>query len=228
MTATTTAATAAATQMEAGTMVMMAAENIDTDMIIPQTELITVSKLGLGEGLFARLRYLAGREPNPAFILNRVPAGTARFLLTGHNFGCGSSREHAVWALSDYGIRAVIATGFGEIFYHNCVRNRLLPARVSAEDHARLCELAAANDSVLDIRLDLAGRRIHAGEHAFAFDIGDADLQRLMSGTDAIAETLESVSSIDAFVARDRQYRYWVYSLATTGDLAPSAERSMP
>ncbi|WP_176315791.1 3-isopropylmalate dehydratase small subunit [Burkholderia vietnamiensis] len=215
---------AALAKTEAGTMVTMPAENIDTDMIIPQTELITVSKLGLGDGLFARLRYLAGREPNPEFILNRVPRGTARFLLAGHNFGCGSSREHAVWALTDYGIRAVIATSFGEIFFYNCVRNGLLPARVTPEHHTRLCELASEHDGILNVRLDLPGRRIHVDECVFGFDISDADLERLMSGADAIAETLESASNIDAFVARDRKYRYWVYSLATTDDVAHGAD----
>jgi 3-isopropylmalate/(R)-2-methylmalate dehydratase small subunit len=109
--------------------------NVDTDAIIPSREMKTVSKTGLADGLFAGWRYteIGGREPNPEFVLNRPGYAGTKILLGGENFGCGSSREHAVWALHEYGIRAVVAPSFAPIFAANCVRNGLVPARVSLE-----------------------------------------------------------------------------------------------
>ena len=138
--------------------------NIDTDVIIPSREMKRVSKQGLGEGLFAGRRYTqpGGRDENPEFILNREPYRDAQILLSGSNFGCGSSREHAVWALSEWGIRAIIAPSFGAIFYGNCVRNGILP--IELED-ARVKEIAAtveAHPAENRITVDLERQQVIA------------------------------------------------------------------
>ena len=108
--------------------------NVDTDMIIPKQYLKTIKRTGLGKGLFAELRYDETGAPLPDFILHKPPYTEAKILITGENFGCGSSREHAPWALMDFGIRCVISTSFGDIFYNNCFKNGLLPIKVSKED----------------------------------------------------------------------------------------------
>jgi 3-isopropylmalate/(R)-2-methylmalate dehydratase small subunit len=195
-----------------GLMVLMPMPNIDTDLIIPQTELITESKKGLGEGLFARLRYLRDRVPDAAFVLNRAPAGKVRFLLAGHNFGCGSSREHAAWALFDYGIRAIVSTGFGDIFYRNCINNAIVPALISTVDHAQLEQQLAGAGDMLATRIDLRARLISVGERRVAFAISDANQHRLLNGFDEIEETLASQPDIDRFVAHERERRRWVFS----------------
>lgn len=195
-------------------MVPMTMHNIDTDLIIPQTELITESKKGLAAGLFARLRYLRGGVPDPAFVLNRVPAGKARFLLAGHNFGCGSSREHAAWALFDYGIRAIVSTGFGDIFFRNCINNGIVPALVSADNHARMEQQIADGGGMLAARVDLRARRISLGDRQIAFAISDTDRHRLLNGLDEIEETLASQPDIDRFVEHERERRRWVFSLS--------------
>ena len=106
-------------------------DNVDTDQIIPSREMKSVTKTGLGKGLFAGQRYLPNGLPNPDFVLNQADYKAATILLSGKNFGCGSSREHAVWALKEYGFRAVIAESFGEIFYNNCIRNGILCVQMS-------------------------------------------------------------------------------------------------
>jgi 3-isopropylmalate/(R)-2-methylmalate dehydratase small subunit len=193
-------------------MVLMPMCNIDTDLIIPQTELITESKKGLGAGLFARLRYLRDRVPNATFVLNRAPAGKVRFIFAGHNFGCGSSREHAAWALFDYGIRAIVSTGFGDIFYRNCINNAIVPALISTVDHAQIEQQLADAGDMLAARIDLRARQISVGERRAAFAISDADQHRLLNGFDEIEETLASQRDIDRFVECEREHRRWVFS----------------
>jgi 3-isopropylmalate/(R)-2-methylmalate dehydratase small subunit len=188
--------------------------NIDTDVIIPSREMKRVSKQGLGEGLFAGRRYTqpGGRDENPEFILNREPYRDAQILLSGSNFGCGSSREHAVWALAEWGIRAIIAPSFGAIFYGNCVRNGILP--IQLED-ARVKEIAAtveANPAENRIRVDLEHQQVVAADgQTEPFEISPADREMLMEGLDAIAVTMKHDDEILAFQARDRIRRPWIY-----------------
>jgi 3-isopropylmalate/(R)-2-methylmalate dehydratase small subunit len=186
--------------------------NVDTDQIIPSREMTTVGKRGLADGLFAGWRYRAGgRDPEPDFVLNRPEYAGASILLSGANFGCGSSREHAVWALAEYGFRCVIAPSFGAIFHSNCVRNGLLPLRL---DEARIlslaAQLAAAPQAPLDI--DLEQSRITAPDgQTIAFAVDAADRAMLLEGLDPIRLTLRHQAAIDAHLARDRQLRPWTY-----------------
>ena len=188
--------------------------NIDTDVIIPSREMKRVSKEGLSEGMFANWRYTepGGREENPEFILNQEPYRQARILLSGDNFGCGSSREHAVWALEEWGIRAIITPGFGNIFYGNCVRNGILPVRLPEEtvnDLARQVEQDPARNT---LRVDLTDCTVRApnGE-THTFEIALADREMLLEGLDAIAVTMRRDDEILAFQARDRLRRPWIY-----------------
>lgn len=197
--------------IESGHAALLPIPNIDTDIIIPQTELVTASKRGLKDGLFARWRYLEGRTPNPDFILNRPEHKETCFLIAAHNFGCGSSREHAAWALADFGIRAVISPKFGEIFHRNCVRNGILPAVVSEEDYARLAVLAESGGSGMTLVIDLQKKRISNQDISIGFDIEQSDANRLLLGADEIQETFAHSSAIQAFVARDSGRRPWIY-----------------
>lgn len=197
--------------VETGRACLLAVPNIDTDVIIPQTELATISKSGLADGLFARWRYGTGRELNPDFVLNKPAHRGCRFLIAAANFGCGSSREHAVWALRDFGIRAVISPAFAEIFFRNALRNGVLAATVAPNDYERLAAAAAANDGGLDLIVDLPNQRVVADDVVVPFVIGAEDKRRLLRGTDEIEETLEHLCDIDTFIAADRGRRPWIY-----------------
>lgn len=188
--------------------------NVDTDAIIPSREMRTVSKTGLAGGLFAGWRYKApgSREENPDFVLNREPYRKAQILLSGANFGCGSSREHAVWALREWGIRAIIAPSFGAIFQGNCVRNGILPVVLenrAVEALARQVEAAPAENL---LTVDLEYRTVMTSDGAtYPFSIAPADRQMLLEGLDAIALTMKRDDEILAFQARDRLRRPWIY-----------------
>jgi len=188
--------------------------NVDTDAIIPSREMKRVSKEGLGEGLFAGWRYLepGSRNENPDFILNREPYRRAQILLSGANFGCGSSREHAVWALADWGIRAIIAPSFGAIFYGNCVRNGILPVVLPDQRVQTLAAGVEAGPENHCITIDL-DRCIVTGpdQRTDTFDIAPSDREMLMEGLDAIAVTMKYDDEILAFQARDRIRRPWIY-----------------
>jgi 3-isopropylmalate/(R)-2-methylmalate dehydratase small subunit len=187
--------------------------NVDTDQIIPSREMKTVGKRGLADGLFAGWRYRpGGREPDPDFVLNRPEYAGASILLSGANFGCGSSREHAVWALAEYGIRCIIAPSFGAIFHGNCVRNGLLPLVLDA---ARVQSLAAQVDadpqhSQLSIDLDACELTKPDGS-TLPFAVEPAHRAMLLEGLDPIRLTLKHLALIEAHLARDRQRRPWVY-----------------
>lgn len=188
--------------------------NVDTDLIIPSREIRGVGKQGLAGGLFAGWRYreIGGREPNPDFVLNRPEFEGAKVLLAGENFGCGSSREHAVWALAEYGIRAIIAPSFAPIFENNCIRNGVLPARMSAAAIESLIAVLedGRHQPQLTIDLEACEVRDEAGTtHAFCID--EEARQMLLAGADAIDLTLRHRDEIEAFLARDRQLRPWVY-----------------
>jgi 3-isopropylmalate/(R)-2-methylmalate dehydratase small subunit len=190
--------------------------NVDTDAIIPSREMKSVSKRGLAEGLFAGWRYttVGGREPNPSFVLNQSRYAGARILLGGENFGCGSSREHAVWALHEYGIRAVIAPSFAPIFFGNCVRNGIVPIRLSAKDIAIIAEWIDVDPQTRLLKVNVAQLSVEADESArwsFELDIESRDM--LLEGLDAIDLTLKNKSEIDTFLARDAVSRPWIYPL---------------
>jgi 3-isopropylmalate/(R)-2-methylmalate dehydratase small subunit len=187
--------------------------NVDTDAIIPSREMKKVSKTGLAEGLFAGWRYRTpgAREENPDFILNRTPYRRAQILLSGANFGCGSSREHAVWALHEWGIRAVIAPSFGAIFQGNCVRNGIVPVVLDNAIVERLAARVESDPESNRLTVDLVACEVRAGTDAFAFDIAPADREMLLEGLDAIAMTMKRDDEILAFQARDRLRRPWIY-----------------
>ena len=187
--------------------------NVDTDAIIPSREMKRVSKLGLGEGLFAGWRYreVGTREANPDFVLNQPAYTGCSILLSGPNFGCGSSREHAVWALREYGIRAVIAPSFGAIFANNCIRNGLLPLVLDEGPIAAIAAWVEANPQSNRVLIDLPGQRVVADEQEYPFDIEAGPRRMLVEGLDAIALTQTRWEVIEAFHGERRERRPWLY-----------------
>ncbi len=192
--------------------------NIDTDAIIPSREIARVSKEGLGEAMFAGWRYLSaqdsarGREPDPEFILNREAYQGTSILLAGDNFGCGSSREHAVWALKDFGIRAILAPSFGGIFFNNCALNGIVAIELEEAMIQRLAEWVQLDPRANLLEIDLAAQQIRwrKGEKT-GFAIEPARRGLLLEGLDSIAATLRQEDAIAAFEAADRQRRPWVW-----------------
>lgn len=186
-------------------------DNIDTDVIIPSRDITSPSREGFGEKLFAPWRFLApGGPENPGFVLNREPWRQARFLVAGRNFGCGSSREMAVWALVQFGIRCVIAPSFGAIFRANCIRNALLPLELPHEVVAALADAAGRGPLVL--QADVPAQQLHLPDgtvHAFALDAEEREM--LLSGLDAIDRTWQHRDAIEAFEAADRLRRPWMW-----------------
>lgn len=184
-------------------------DNVDTDQIIPSREMKTVNRSGLGDGLFAGWRYLqaGGRDPNPDFILNKPGYTDAGILVSGANFGCGSSREHAVWALAEFGIRAILAKSFGDIFYNNCTRNGILPIRLEPEQVDEL----AGHSEPKTLTLDLPRQVVLSGNREFPFEIGGYAKRLLMEGLDPISLTKTELPKIEAFQSDDRVARPWIY-----------------
>jgi len=190
--------------------------NIDTDAIIPSREMKGVSKTGLADGLFAGWRYtaVAERTLNPDFVLNDPAYQGATILLAGENFGCGSSREHAVWALAEYGFRAIIAPSFSPIFQNNCTRNGVLAACVPAGAVAAMAAAIEPGPQDLLITIDLACQTITSPEAgAVCFEIAEEAKEMLLHGLDAIALTHKSAPEIQAFREIDRLKRPWAYKL---------------
>lgn len=189
-------------------------DNIDTDAIIPSREMRSVSKTGLADGLFAGWRYIGigTRDLDPAFVLNQPAYADTRIILGGANFGCGSSREHAAWALAEFGIRAIIAPSFNPIFQGNCIRNGIVPVTLDAVDIASLAAASTRDPQTCRITIDLPAQSVIAtGGSAYAFAIADEAKEMLLDGLDAIDLTLKRREQIDAFIAADRTYRSWVY-----------------
>jgi 3-isopropylmalate/(R)-2-methylmalate dehydratase small subunit len=182
-------------------------ENVDTDAIIPSREMTSVSKTGLADGLFAGWRYMqvGGRDPNSDFMLNQPRYRYARILLSGRNFGCGSSREHAVWALAEYGFRAIIAPSFNPIFQGNCIRNGVAPIVL---DDAAIAQIAASEG---EVTVDLAAMRVSIAAASWPFTLADEPREMLMEGLDAIELTLKRRQEIAAFRASDAAHRPWAY-----------------
>ena len=189
-------------------------DNIDTDIIIPSREMKSVSKTGLADGLFAGWRYreIGGRDPNPEFVLNQPAYAGAAILLGGGNFGCGSSREHAVWALAEYGIRAVLAPSFAPIFYGNCVRNGIAPVKLPADVIAGIAASVAQDPAGNQLTVDLRAMRVSlAGGPHWSFEMGEEQREMLLEGQDAIDLTWKWRAQIEDFVAADRKARPWIY-----------------
>jgi 3-isopropylmalate/(R)-2-methylmalate dehydratase small subunit len=187
-------------------------ENTDTDAIIPSREMRSVGKTGLADGLFAGWRYreIGGRDPDPAFVLNEARYRAAKILIGGANFGCGSSREHAVWALAEYGFRAIIAPSFSPIFEANCVRNGLAPICLPGPAIATLAE-DAAGPQPAPLTIDLDAMTVRAGEDVWPFTLDPESRFMLMEGLDAIELTLTRAGEIAAFRAQDAKRRPWAY-----------------
>jgi 3-isopropylmalate/(R)-2-methylmalate dehydratase small subunit len=177
------------------TTVVMAATNIDTDQIIPARFLTVTTKLGLGKSLFADWRYGADGAPNPAFVLNQPAAAGSRILVAGNNFGCGSSREHAPWALLDYGFRAVVSTAIADIFAGNSLKNGLLPIVVDASTHTWLVANPAA-----EVRIDLEAQRLTLPNGvATSFPIEAFARHCLMNGLDELGYLESKRAEIEAY-----------------------------
>ena len=188
--------------------------NIDTDSIIPSMEMKRVSKRGLSSGLFAGWRYTNRTEriENQSFVLNQPGYRQASILLGGENFGCGSSREHAVWALDEYGFRAIIAPSFGSIFAANCIANGVLPARLGAASIDILARHVQTDPQARPLTIDLKRRRIGTVDgQAFRFELADADAELLLRGLDPIGLTLQHSDAIATFEKSDRERRPWAY-----------------
>ena len=183
-------------------MVPMPQRNIDTDQIIPARFLKTISKEGLGDNLFCDWRYDAAGKPRPDFILNQPRAAVAQVLLAGDNFGCGSSREHAPWALMQFGFRALISTSFADIFRANALKNGLLPVVVPRDVHAELFE-AVAKDPDAQVRIDLQSQILTTpGGRKVEFPVDSFAKHCLLEGVDELGYTLQHETEIAAFEAR--------------------------
>ncbi len=177
--------------------------NVDTDQIIPKQFLTGVTRTGYGKHLFHDWRYLDlhEQEPNPDFVVNKPDYAGASILLSRENFGCGSSREHAPWALADFGFDVVIATSFADIFYGNCINNQLLPIALASAQMDKLFAAVKANPA-LEIVVDLPTQTVTAGELTFSFDILAHHKNNLIKGLDAIGQTLELTGAIEEFEAK--------------------------
>lgn len=184
-------------------------DNIDTDQIIPGKELMRVTTSGFGDGLFSEWRYLEGRIENPDFILNREPFRESKILLAGYNFACGSSREVAAWALRDFGIRCVIASSYGGIFYANCFNNGLLPVVLKKEEIAALVEQVQSGRP--RVTVDLERCEVVSDIGIFPFPVANFHREMLLKGLTLIDLTLLRVVDIDAYQERDRKRRPWIY-----------------
>jgi 3-isopropylmalate/(R)-2-methylmalate dehydratase small subunit len=189
-------------------------DNVDTDAIIPSREMKTVSKSGLAAGLFAPWRYLdaQARTPNPNFVLNKPPYTDASILIAGHNFGCGSSREHAAWALGEFGFRAILAHSFGAIFKNNVVRNGILPVELKWPDLEAIAEWITSNPYENAISIDLDAQTVSAGPlGSVDFEIDAEAKLMLLHGLDEIGLTEQFSEEIKAFENKDKLIRPWNY-----------------
>ena len=184
--------------------------NIDTDMIIPKQFLKTIKRSGLGANLFDEMRFTQDGEEIADFVLNREPYRGAEIIVAGDNFGCGSSREHAPWALLDFGIRCVISTSFADIFYNNCFKNGILPITVSADDRdALMADAADVENPELSIDLETQTIRRPNGMEV-SFEVDPFRKQCLLEGLDDIGLTLEKGGSIDSFEATRAEEKPWL------------------
>lgn len=185
--------------------------NVDTDLIIRVERCARTPKAELGRYAFEMARFLPDGADNPEFVLNQAPFRTAQILLGGENFGCGSSREMAVWALAGLGVRCVIAPSFGEIFFGNCFQNGLLPVRLPRTAVERIGSAILADPSKAALTVDLPRQKVLWGAEEFAFDVDPLKKTMLVEGLDEVGMTLARENEIAAFQRRDRARRPWIY-----------------
>ena len=207
--------------LHTGLVAPMDRENVDTDAIIPKQFLKSIQRTGFGPNLFDQWRYLdpgepgqdpAARTPNPDFVLNQPRYSGASVLLARRNFGCGSSREHAPWALLDFGIRCVISEGFADIFYNNCFKNGILPIKVSKEIIAKLMDDASRGSNAI-IEIDLEKQEIKGPDGGTVhFDIDPFRKRCLLEGLDDIGLTMEKASEIDDFEQKQKEAQPWLHA----------------
>ena len=184
--------------------------NIDTDMIIPKDYLKTIERTGLGKGLFSEMRYNDDGTENADFVLNRPAYRNAQILVAGENFGCGSSREHAPWALLDFGIRCVIAPSFADIFFNNCFKNGILPIALPQEDVDKLMDDAERGANAV-LTVDLENQVITGPDGgSIAFDVDPFRKHCLLNGLDDIGLTMEKASAIDTYEAKQAAAAPWL------------------
>ena len=182
-------------------------QNIDTDMIIPKQFLKTIKRTGLGKSLFYEMRYDENGKKNEKFILNKEPYNKSKILLAGKNFGCGSSREHAPWALSDFGIKCVISASFADIFYNNCFKNGILPIKI---DDKIVVELSEYSKRKEEIEIILEKQEIKYGNKVTKFELDAFKKKCLIEGLDDIALSMEKISRIDDFEKELKKTKPWV------------------
>lgn len=184
--------------------------NIDTDMIIPKQFLKTIERTGLGKNLFFEMRFDLTEKEIPDFILNQQPYRNSKILITRDNFGCGSSREHAPWALVDFGIRAIIAPSFADIFFNNCFKNSILPVVLSAKEVEEL--ITIANDPQNNITVDLEKQEIRAQNKVFKFNVDPFKKQCLIEGLDDIGLTLKNNKKIQDYEENRKTITPWLFN----------------
>ena len=181
--------------------------NVDTDMIIPKQFLNTIKRTGLGKGLFFEIRYNEAGKKIQEFILNKEPYKNSSILLVGKNFGCGSSREHAPWALLDFGIKCVISSGFADIFYNNCFKNGILPIIL---DKKKIEELVQYSERKESIEINLTEQEIIFGNKRIKFEIDPFKKKCLLNGLDEIAMSLEQSQKISSYENKVEKNRPWI------------------
>ena len=182
-------------------------QNIDTDMIIPKQFLKTIKRTGLGKSLFYEMRYDENGKTIEDFILNKEPYNKSKILLAGKNFGCGSSREHAPWALSDFGIRCIISSSFADIFYNNCFKNGILPIMINEQVIIELAEYSKRKE---EIEINLENQEIKYGNKISKFDVDAFKKKCLIEGLDDIALSMEKISQIDNFEKEVKANKPWL------------------
>tara|TARA_B100000029_G_C17460649_1_gene918392 strand:+ start:483 stop:1100 length:618 start_codon:yes stop_codon:yes gene_type:complete len=182
-------------------------QNIDTDMIIPKQFLKTIKRTGLGKSLFYEMRYDENGKINSDFILNKDPYNKSKILLAGKNFGCGSSREHAPWALSDFGIKCVISSSFADIFYNNCFKNGILPIKVNDKTVIDLAEYSKRKE---EIEINLEKQEIKYGNKVTKFIVDAFKKKCLIEGLDDIALSMEKIGKIDEYEKKLKSLKPWV------------------
>lgn len=183
--------------------------NVDTDMIIPKQFLKTTERTGLSKGLFYELKTLADGAPNPDFVLNKPEFARADILIAGENFGCGSSREHAPWALADQGISVIIAPSFADIFHNNCYKNGILPVRLPVDVCEKLAEQAGGSNHVFSVNLETQTVIAPDGE-TYTFDVDPGRKSNLLQGLDEIGASLQAESDINTYEATRKVATPWL------------------
>ena len=188
----------------------MARANVDTDMIIPKQFLKTIKRSGLGVNLFDEMRYDDNGDEIPDFVLNKPAYRSSEIIVAGDNFGCGSSREHAPWAIKDFGIRCVIAPAFADIFYNNCFKNGILPITLP-QDQVDVLMKDAEKGANARMEVDLVAQQITTSDgEVFSFEVDEFKKRCLLEGLDDIGQTFQKVAAIDSFEAKASVARPWV------------------